>query len=67
LPTPKRGHRFAGFAVLKSPDIPSVLIEMGFLTNRNDEKNLKSSSYRKDLMARITRAVVTYLDNINGG
>jgi len=67
LPTPKRGHRFAGFAVLKSPDIPSVLIEMGFLTNRNDEKNLKSTSYRKDLMARITRAVVLYLDNINKG
>ena len=35
----KRGHRFAGFAVLKSPDIPSVLVEMGFLSNKEDEKN----------------------------
>ena len=36
----KRGHRFAGFAVLKSPDVPSVLVEMGFLTNKQDEENL---------------------------
>ena len=34
----KRGHRFAGFAVLKSPDVPSVLVEMGFLSNKEDEK-----------------------------
>ena len=34
----KRGHRFAGFAVLKSPDVPSVLVEMGFLSNVEDEK-----------------------------
>ena len=61
LPTPKRGHRFAGFAVLKSPDVPSVLIEMGFLTNKADEKNLKSSAYRKDLMRRITSATLRYL------
>lgn len=66
LPTPKRGHRFAGFAVLKSPDIPSVLIEMGFLTNKADEKKLKSAAYRRDLMARITRAVVRYLENSGG-
>jgi N-acetylmuramoyl-L-alanine amidase len=62
LPTPERGHRFAGFAVLKSPDIPSVLIEMGFLTNRSDEKKLKDSNYRRDLMARVTRAVLRYLE-----
>ena len=67
LPTPKRGHRFAGFAVLKSPDIPSVLIEMGFLTNKTDEKNLKSSRYRKDLMTRITSAVTRYLDDLPRG
>ena len=66
LPTPKRGHRFAGFAVLKAPDIPSVLIEMGFLTNKEDEKKLKSAAYRRDLMARITKAVLIYLKK-NGG
>lgn len=64
LPTPKRGHRFAGFAVLKSPDVPSVLIEMGFLTNTRDEKNLKSMRYRKDLMTRVSKAVMQYLDDL---
>jgi len=65
LPTPQRGHRFAGFAVLKSPDVPSVLIEMGFLTNKKDERNLNKGAYRSDLMERITRAVLRYLEASN--
>ena len=63
LPTLKRGHRFAGFAVLKSPDIPSVLIEMGFLTNAQDEKNLINVAYRKEIMQKVTKAVLTFLEN----
>lgn len=63
LPTSQRGHRFAGFAVLKSPDVPSVLIEMGFLTNREDEQRLKTTGYRRDLMARISGAILRYLEN----
>ena len=58
----KRGHRFAGFAVLKAPDMPSVLVEMGFLSNREDENNLKSKSYRRDLSRRLTEAIVSYLN-----
>ena len=57
----KRGHRFAGFAVLKAPDMPSVLIEMGFITNREDEANLKNSEYRAKLTERLARAIVAYL------
>ena len=57
----KRGHRFAGFAVLKAPDMPSVLIEMGFITNRQDEANLKTSEYRTKLTERLARAIVAYL------
>ena len=57
----KRGHRFAGFAVLKSPDIPSVLIEMGFLTNQQDEANLKKSSYIDALTKKIADAILEYL------
>ena len=57
----KRGHRFAGFAVLKAPDMPSVLVEMGFLSNWKDEANLKRESYRKDLSRRLTQAILTYL------
>ena len=63
IPTAQRGHRFAGFAVLKSPDVPSVLVEMGFLTNRADEKRLKTESYRRDLMARIAKGIMQYLVN----
>jgi N-acetylmuramoyl-L-alanine amidase len=53
-------HRFAGFAVLKSPDVPSILIEMGFLSNRADERALLSPKYRAQLAASIGRAVDDY-------
>ncbi|MDC1117820.1 N-acetylmuramoyl-L-alanine amidase [Alphaproteobacteria bacterium] len=58
----KRGHRFAGFAVLKAPDMPSVLIEMGFLSNRQDEANLIKKSYRQNLSKRLTKAILVYLN-----
>jgi N-acetylmuramoyl-L-alanine amidase len=57
----KRGHRFAGFAVLKSPDIPSVLVEMGFLTNKIDESNLRKTAYLDKLTGRLNRAIISYL------
>ena len=53
-------HRFAGFAVLKAPDIPSVLVELGYLSNYTEEKSLRDSAYRKKLAAAIARAVVNY-------
>jgi len=59
----KRGHRFAGFAVLKSPDIPSILVEIGFLSNRQDEKNLRDDSYLRGLSKRLARAISRYLEN----
>ena len=40
-----RPHRQAGFAVLKSPDIPSVLIELGFLSNLKDAQYLSNKRY----------------------
>ena len=58
----RRGHRFAGFAVLKAPDMPSVLVEMGFLSNRDDEKNLRNSDYLRKLNSRLTKAVINYLN-----
>jgi len=57
----RRGHRFAGFAVLKAPDMPSVLVEMGFITNREDEANLKDPAYRARLLERLARATINYL------
>ena len=57
-------HRFAGFAVLKAPDVPSVLLEMGYLSNRNEEKLLKQESYRKKLAAATKKAIDNYFDNM---
>ncbi len=57
LPNP---HRQAGFAVLKAPDVPSVLIESGFLSNKRDERNLTSKGYRARLAAGIVSAVDRY-------
>lgn len=58
-------HRFAGFAVLKSPDVPSVLLEMGYLSNREDEKLLKQKSYRQKLVVSIIRSLDRYFSDIN--
>lgn len=60
----RNGHRFARFAVLKSPDVPSVLIEMGYLSNRQDEAALKSESYRGKLMAAVVRGVDTHFGGL---
>ena len=57
----RRGHRFAGFAVLKAPDMPSVLVEMGFLSNRADEKSLRNPAYISKLNRRLTKAIMKYL------
>ena len=50
----------AAFVVLKSPDIPSVLIETGFLSNPKDEKNLNSATYQKKLAKAICYGVSKY-------
>lgn len=49
-------HRFAGFAVLKAPDVPSVLIEMGYLSNTLDEKALKDPRYRRKFASAVLKA-----------
>ncbi|MBA4274623.1 MAG: N-acetylmuramoyl-L-alanine amidase [Alphaproteobacteria bacterium] len=53
-------HRYAGFRVLKAPDIPSVLIELGFLTNEVDEKLLQSQEYRELVTASIAKGIDAY-------
>jgi N-acetylmuramoyl-L-alanine amidase len=55
-------HRFAGFAVLKSPDVASVLIELGYLSNRGDEKQLLSTAYRNKLSQAVVKSVHEYFD-----
>lgn len=50
----------ARFVVLKSPDIPSILVETGFLSNPNEERNLRSSTYRKRLARAILAGIKQY-------
>jgi N-acetylmuramoyl-L-alanine amidase len=52
-----RTHRFAGFAVLKAPDVPAALIELGYLSNPIDERLLRAPAYRRKLTNAIARAV----------
>jgi N-acetylmuramoyl-L-alanine amidase len=56
-------HRFAGFAVLKAPDIPSALLEMGYLSNKEEESQLKQSSYRQKLANSVARAINRYFND----
>lgn len=56
----QKPHRYAGFAVLKAPDIPSVLVEMGFLSNPSEARRLQSSDYRADLMRGLKNGVDAY-------
>lgn len=55
-------HRFAGFAVLKAPDVASVLVEMGYLSNGADEALLETKAHRKKLAEAIRRALDRYFD-----
>ena len=50
----------AGFAVLKSPDIPSVLIETAYISNSKDESNLRNPVHQKKLAAAILQGVKNY-------
>ncbi len=56
----RRPHRHAGFAVLKSTDIPSVLIELGFLSNINDVKLLTNKKTRLRLLVSLAEAIEVY-------
>jgi len=56
----KKGVEQAAFAVLKSPDIPSILVEAGFISNPTEEKNLGSASYRRKLSEAVFRGIDDY-------
>lgn len=52
--------RSAGFIVLKAPDVPSVLLELGYLSNRADEALLMSPKWQGEVAAAMTKAIDTY-------
>lgn len=57
LPVNSRPLRAAGFSVLKSPDIPSVLLELGFLSSGRDRDNLSDPEWREHMAVAVADAV----------
>jgi N-acetylmuramoyl-L-alanine amidase len=53
-------HRYAGFRVLRAPDVPSVLIELGYLSNVEDEQLLASDEWRQRMAEALTASVVRF-------
>jgi N-acetylmuramoyl-L-alanine amidase len=64
---PTNPHRFAGFAVLKAPDIPSVLVELGYLSNRQDEMLLTRPHHRAKVASAVVKAVNAFFAAKPGG
>ncbi|WP_375183126.1 N-acetylmuramoyl-L-alanine amidase, partial [Marinobacter sp.] len=56
----KSGVEQAAFVVLKSPDIPSILVEAGFISNPQEEKNLSTEWYRSRLASAIMKGIDEY-------
>lgn len=62
-------HRHAGFRVLQAPDVPSVLLELGFLSNKEDEKLLLDPVWRDKVAGLLVEAIKRYREPqlANGG
>ncbi|MGE0224873.1 MAG: N-acetylmuramoyl-L-alanine amidase [Acetobacteraceae bacterium] len=60
LPMLQNPDRHASFLVLKAADIPSVLVEMGFMSNAKDEAALRRSDHRRVIAGAMKRAIDTY-------
>ena len=58
----KKSVEQANFAVLKSPDIPSVLVETAFISNPGEEKKLRSDAFQQRLASALQTAVMTYFE-----
>ena len=58
----KPGVESAAFAVLKSPDIPSLLVEAAFISNPREEKKLNSSAYQRKLAQAVAAGVKRYFE-----
>lgn len=61
-----RPHRFAGFRVLRAPDVPSVLLELGYLSNEKDEAQLLDADWRQKAIASIASAIAAFAEAKSG-
>src|SRR6185437_3577744 len=64
VPMLTNSHRSAGFAVLKAPDIPSALVEIGCLSNRDEERLLQRAAYQRKVASGLVRSINDYFDVI---
>lgn len=62
-PVLRNTHRNAGFYVLLAPDVPAVLVEIGFLTNRADAKRLASNTGRRKAVKALAASITQYFDH----
>jgi len=58
-------HRYAGFMVLRAPEIPSVLIELGYLSNKEDEKLISDANWRAGVASIMAQAIKEYVTGKN--
>ncbi len=59
----QNSHRFAGFAVLTAPDVTSVLIELGYLSNKTEEAQLNNLIYKRKIVASLAGAIDEFFSN----
>jgi N-acetylmuramoyl-L-alanine amidase len=58
----RRPHQKAGFSVLKSPDIPSLLIELGFMSSAADLERLNDPVWRANMAEALRQGIVTWAE-----
>lgn len=63
---PSKPHRQAGFAVLTAPDVPSALIEMGYLSSKQDANLLTTAAHREKLGRALARTIDSYFKWLAG-
>ena len=64
VPMLRRGHRFANLGVLKAPDVPSVLLEAGYLTNKQNARFLNSRDGQRRIAKAVRRAIDRYFEQM---
>lgn len=67
IPFRRGSHRFAGFVVLKAPDIPSILLEAGFITNSADAERLASAGGQQAIARGLTAGILAHFARQTAG
>lgn len=55
---------FAGFKVLKAPDIPSILVELAYMSNPEEERKLRTASFQQRLADAVSDGIVEYVNSV---